>query len=203
MTEESKKLKEAKILGGIGGILVLLGGILKIGFFAPLAGFILLILGVKRISQVLEKREIFRDYIISAVFFILGWMMVVVLFILIWGGLIEIWSGLREIGFLSKFNKEIFEALSKFGIGFLVGFLISWVFLVLGSYFLRKSFRMISQGTGVEFFKIAGDLAFLGSILTIILVGGVIEFIASILTVVAFFSLPNQLPKQTETVHQT
>jgi uncharacterized membrane protein len=63
-------LSQAKILGGVGSILVLLGGlgslaVRYLGTALPIVGLIMTLIGVKYISDVVQDSSIFKNIIIA------------------------------------------------------------------------------------------------------------------------------------------
>jgi uncharacterized membrane protein len=52
-------LKQARTMGGVGSIQVLLSFVPYVGFVLGLAGFVMVLLAVKQISEVVKDREIF------------------------------------------------------------------------------------------------------------------------------------------------
>ena len=78
----------------------------------------------------------------------------------------------------------------------LVGLAVVWVMLLVSAVYVRRSYGAIASKLNVGMFGTAGMLYLVGAATTIVLVGFLLLFIAQILVVVAFFSLPNQLPTQ-------
>jgi uncharacterized membrane protein len=76
------------------------------------------------------------------------------------------------------------------------GLIIGWVFFIIASIFLKKSYDSIALKTNIGTFRTTGLLFLVGAITTIILVGFFILLVASVLQIVAFFSIPEQLPQQ-------
>jgi len=60
--------------------------------------------------------------------------------------------------------------------------------------FLRRSYDKIGMRLNVNMFHTTGLLYLIGAALTIVIVGLLIVLIAEILQIVAFFSIPEQLP---------
>ncbi|NPA47228.1 MAG: DUF996 domain-containing protein [Thermococci archaeon] len=157
-------LKSAKILGGIGAILTLV----DLGFI----GFILKLLGVKHIADATGNEDIFKKFVIAAVLWIVG---LLVLFVSFFGAIRTGKLGLGVIG---------------------AGLIAAAIILLIGSWFLKVSYDLISRETEVGYFHTAGLLYFIGAILTFVLIGVFIIFIAAIVEVIAFFSLPDTPPKK-------
>jgi uncharacterized membrane protein len=142
-----EKLNRAKILGSIGAIIYLLSMIVGRNLTAPkilleIIGWFLVLLGVKDIADVIEKKEIFTDYIKAFILSIIA-------------SLIAL-PGLRSFSnFLTNFTN--LPQRIKFG------FLIFGCLLAFACYFMRKSYRTITEETDDIFFKRSGDLGFIGA----------------------------------------
>jgi uncharacterized membrane protein len=83
--------------------------------------------------------------------------------------------------------------------GLIAGLAVVWILAIIGSFFLWKSFRTIGEKLNIGLFGTAALIYFIGSILTVILVGFFLDFIAQILFIVAFFSMKEQV-QQTPTL---
>jgi uncharacterized membrane protein len=181
-------LSQAKTLGGVGSILVLLGAIPNVGFVLAIVGFILILVAVKNVSESVNEPGIFNDMIIAVVLSIVG---------LVVFGVIVI------VAFFSFFNFRQFGTptpgmvppgiLGAIGL-LIVGLVVVWVFYLVSAIFLRRSYERIGMRLNVNMFQTTGLLYLIGAALTIILVGFLILLIAEILQIVAFFSIPEQLP---------
>ncbi|MCK4365242.1 MAG: DUF996 domain-containing protein [Thermoplasmatales archaeon] len=178
----------AKVLGGIGAILALIGGFVTP--FLSIVGFILVLIAVKYIADAVNDGKIFSNYLIS---FLLNIISVVVLFVVI---------------FLALGGFSFFAAISSGGVTdptafinnlgamlmlCIAGFIIFYIINVISALYLKKSFDSIAAHTRVDMFKTTGMVYFIGAILVIIVFGYFIIFIAEILMIIAFFSLPDNL----------
>jgi uncharacterized membrane protein len=65
-------LRQAKAMGGVGSILVLLSFVPFVGFLFGLAGLVMVLLAVKRISETVSDREIFRNVLMAVILQIVG-----------------------------------------------------------------------------------------------------------------------------------
>src|SRR5438094_6022213 len=66
-------LGQAKSLGGVGSILVLIAGFIpSAGFVVAIIGFILILIAVKYVSDAFTDRTIFNNMIIAVILAILG-----------------------------------------------------------------------------------------------------------------------------------
>lgn len=166
-------LKNAKIMGGIGAILTLVG----LGFI----GFILKLLAVKNIAEATGRDEIFNKYL--------------------WAAILNVVASLILVG---TFFGSIISAASSLELGNLAmlgtGGIVAVVLMIVGVWFMKQSYDMISEETGVGMFRTVALLYILGAVLTIVLIGGLLILIAAVLEIVAFFSLPDEIERPGEEV---
>jgi uncharacterized membrane protein len=161
-------LKEVKLLGGIGSILIVLTLIPVAGLFLGVIGIILTLMALKKISEIAKNETIFRDYLIASLLRVIGHIIGVVIF----GVSIFRWvSGAKGGG----------------------NFLIPWILISLGGYFLLKSFGNVAKFTGEKLFTTTGILILIGTLLRILLIGYIIEFFGNLLAIVSFFSLKDEI----------
>jgi len=166
-------LSSAKILGGVGGILV---------FFPVLSlvGWILILLATKEISESVQDKTIFDDALLAGITSVIG---AVVFGVFVFSGAIG------GVFFIGPFGVG--------GVGFL-GFLAIlgafWVFTIISAIFLKRSYEKIAQRLNVSAFATTGLLYLIGAALTIVLVGFLILLIALIFQVVAYFSIQDRPP---------
>ena len=181
-------LGQAKTLGGVGSILVLLGAVPNVGFILAIVGFILILVAVKNVSESVNEPRIFNDMIIAVVLAIVG----LVVFGVIVAVAILSFIGIGSIGTVTPGTLPM--GLVN-GIGLLIGGLVViWIFYLVSSIFLRRSYDRIATRLNVNMFHTTGLLYLIGAALTIIFVGLLIILIAEILQIVAFFSIPEQIP---------
>jgi uncharacterized membrane protein len=177
-------LSQAKTLGGVGSILVLLTIIPTVGVVLAIIGFVMTLIAVKYISDYLQDSAIFRNMIIAIGLSIVGFVVVAV---------IVAASVFSFIGLGSLNSGTVTPSPGLFGAlaGIVVGLVIGWIVLVLSAYFLRKAYNTVGLKLNVGMFKTAALIYFIGAILTIIVVGLLLILIAQILLIVAFFSIPD------------
>jgi uncharacterized membrane protein len=180
MISREVDIRSAKMMGGIGVILELVGGFIPyLRWVLPLAGLVLVLLALKRISDETGKPTIFKDFLISVIF------MVIIPSILF-----SVMGRTTQLGSISKGFKTIH-------LGALFAFLLFWVVMLIGAYFLRMSYNTTAEATGVGTFETAASLIFYGAVLMIILIGGFVLLAGRIVEIVAFFSLPDILEVST------
>jgi len=74
-------------------------------------------------------------------------------------------------------------------VAFFAGIITAFVFYILASSHLKQTFRILAKNTGENSFNTAGDLLWIGSILTIIGVGLLLIFIAWIFATIGFSTM--------------
>ena len=189
------KLGNAKVFGGIGAILSLVGGFIPfVGIIMPLVGLILLFIAVKYIAEETKDASIFRNYVWYFVCSIIGVISAFAIIFFTIGGLsfFEFMES-EEIGKLTNFDSLI----TLLG-GIFIALIVAWILLILGIIYLRKSYNHIAKNTKVDLFRTTGTVYFIGAITLIVIIGGLILLIAKILEIVAFFSLPENIPSEME-----
>jgi len=157
------KLGDAKMLGGIGSILLLVPGI-------SIIGYVLILIAAKYVSDDLGDKTVFDNMVYAVITAIIG--VAVVAFLL--------------------FTGLIFGAFTA-GVGTILGVIgalvVIWVFLVISSLFIRRAYGTMATRLNVDSFRTAGTLYFVGALLSIVLVGFIILFVAYIFQIIAFFSI--------------
>lgn len=184
-------LSQAKTLGGVGSILVLLGAIPNVGFILAIVGFILILIGVKNVSETINEPTIFNDMIIAVVMGIIG----LVVFGVVVVAAIFSFINVGNLGTVTP--GTIPSGLVSGIVLLIVGLVVLWAFSLISAVFLRRSYTKIGTRLNVHMFETTGLLYLIGAALTIIVVGLIIVLIAEILQIVAFFSIPEQLPPST------
>ncbi len=183
-------LGQAKTLGGVGSILVLIGAFIpSAGFIVSIIGFILILIAVKEVSDALADRTIFNNMLIAVILAIVGF---VAFFVAVVGALYS----LIGLGGFSSFMPGTAPSARIIAVitSIIIGAAIAWVFFLVGSIFLKRSYDTVATRLNIGMFHTTGLLYLIGAALTIIIVGIFIVFIAEILQIVAFFSIPEQMP---------
>lgn len=186
-------LEQAKTLGGVGSIFMLLGIVPAAGVILFIVGFILVLIAVKDISENVEDKTIFNNMLIAVVLAIVGIIVGAVLFV---GRLFPYFREFRGTPY--NYNPWMMEP--NFFATIIIALVIVWVFSIVSVKFLRKSYTEVAARLNVKMFETAALLYLIGAVLTIILVGFIILYVAGILQTVAFFSIPEktQQPAQAQ-----
>jgi len=187
------KIGQAKILGGIGALFMLLFIIPTIGFILGIVGLVLVFVAVKYIAEETKDNSIFHNYLMNFILNIVAIVALVGVMILVFG---------TAFGF-SFSNIQTFTDFNSFWnayglvlvIGCALGFLVAWIVLLIGALYLRKSYDRIAEHTKVDLFKTTGLVNLIGAATLIIVIGAFIIIIAKILEIVSYFSLPETLPQ--------
>ncbi len=182
-------LGQAKTLGGVGAILALLFWVpANAGIVLLIIGLILMLVAVKNISEVIADPSIFSNMLYSVILAIIGPIIATVVLLAAAASFFSAFSG-----FTPGTTTLPANFLTIIGIVILAGVAL-WVCVLISTIFLRKSYDNIAMKLNVSMFKTSGLLFLIGAATLIVLVGFVILFIAAILQIVAFFSIPDQLP---------
>ena len=187
------KLSEAKILGGIGAILMLFGGFIIPGLGA-IIGLILVFIAVKYIASETKDDSIFDNYLMNFVCSVVAIVAGALIFFSSIGFSLNFFSVLESIEF-TDFN-SVWNFFEPYIGWWIIAGLIFWIFIVLAAMYLRKSYNSIAEHTDVHLFKTTGLINFIGAITLIIGIGIIIIFVARILEIVAYFQLPAKLPSK-------
>ena len=188
-------LSEAKNLGGIGAILALLSGLLfwvpySAGIGLLIVGLVLMLIAVKNISDTMGDQAIFSSMMYSVILAIIGPVI---------AAAVAFAAAASFIGSFRGFMPGMTTLPSGFfaALGFLIlAGAILYVCILISTVFLKKSYDAIALKLRVDLFHTTGLLFLIGAATLIVFVGVVILFIAAILQIVAFFSIPEQVPSQ-------
>jgi uncharacterized membrane protein len=197
-------LSQAKAMGGVGSILVLLSFVPSVGFVLGIVGLVLVLIAVKQISDAVKDREIFNNVLMAVILQVVG---IGILTFAVLGALLSLFAMAPSLSAMTPFGSPfdgfggpglIFGGEVFFGI-LIVGLIAMWIVLIIAAWFLRKGYERIAVTTKTEMFGTVGRWYFYGALLVIVLVGFIIILIAEILQIVAFFSLPESPPAQPTT----
>lgn len=178
----------SKTLAGEGSILLLLGIVPYVGWILGIIGIVLFLRGIKELSNYYQDENIYKDSWTGVKYYIIALIAAAVATAAITVGVAS------ATGFTFKSN---FVLTPGFAVGltaFLAGLVIAFVFNVLAATHLRKTLGTLAQRSGEASFTTAGSLLWLGSILTIVVVGLVLIFVAWIFATIGFFTMkPREL----------
>jgi uncharacterized membrane protein len=191
---EAKKmnvsLEYSKTLAGEGAILLLLSLVPYAGWILGIIGIILLLRGMKELSNYYQDEEIYKNTLKGVKFYIIAIVAIGVAIAAITLG----------IGSATGFTfTENFALTAGFGVGviaFFAGLIVAFIFYVFATLHLRKTFNTLAQKSGEQSFATAGNLLWWGAIFSIILVGLLLIFVAWIFATIGFFTMKPQQQQQ-------
>ncbi len=191
------EINEIRMLGGIGSILVLLIMVPYAGVVIAAVGIVLVLIALKRLSDISKDTSIFRNALISA---IMGILAVVAISLLALGAFfVAIYSTTytqeQPIPMGSPPGYDPRSGFSGLVASLVAALAIAWVFLIISSYFLYRSYRSVALYTGSGLFSTVGILYIIGSVLSIVAIGLLIVLVAVIIQAVAFFTLPDTIKR--------
>ncbi|KYK27785.1 hypothetical protein AYK20_02055 [Thermoplasmatales archaeon SG8-52-1] len=190
-------LINAKIMGGIGAILILIGGFIPYGGpIVSILGLVLLFIAVKTISELTKDKDIFSNYLMHFIFGILIIVAIVVIMLIAFGAA----GGFTWISSLENADISDFESFWSYFSdiigGCVVALIVGWILSIIAAIYLRRSYNSIAKHTKVSLFKTTGTVYFVGAITTIVLIGFLILLVARIIEIIAYLSLPDKLPEK-------
>jgi uncharacterized membrane protein len=166
-------LRDAKIFGGIGSILMII---------IPVVGEVLVIIAAKNISEVTKEESIYKNVLYAMLLIIIGSLVSTVI---IYGSVFSV--------FMNPVN-----AFTRIRTGLFLSLVVAGIFLTIGAIFLRRGFNRIADLFNINYFRTAALIFLIGAILVIAFIGGIVILIAEVFMIIAFFSLPEQQAMQTE-----
>ncbi len=193
-------LVQAKSLGGIGSLLLVLSVIPSAGPILGIIGFILVLIAVKNISEAVGNKAIYDNALISIILGIVGLVVGLVVGVagfLSFFGAPRFFQGPFEPPFERGFQPGDFmgPGFISFILAIIAGLLVIWATTIASAVYLRRSFTSIASALNIKQFSTAATLYLIGAVLVVVLVGFIIIFIAAIIQTLAFFSIPEQPTK--------
>jgi uncharacterized membrane protein len=181
---QSSNLENDKIWGIIGTLLLLISPIISgWGIVIVIIGTVLLLISFNGLAKAYQDRSIFQNVLYGGVIFVVGLALAVAIIAIAAAGLISSLGGI-----VSPSNLQGLDLL-PYLIAIVAALFIVLVCAVVGTVFIRKSLKIVAQRSGTTMFATAGTVLFVGSILTIIVIGFLIIWIAMLLLLVAFLEL--------------
>lgn len=203
-------MKQVKLLGGIGAILLLLTIIPGIGLLFGIAGLVLILIALAQLSNIVVEKRIFNYYLTSVVVSVAG---SVASLTAVVGILVKKLSGIA-MDTLPRFPVRrfylgrdwSFEIRNADQFGKMFSFLKSnlwiliviiaaiWIVFIVSSIFAKLSLDKISEKTENQNFKTAGLLLLIGAFLIPVFgLGFVVMYVGRIFEAIGFFSLKEKL----------
>jgi uncharacterized membrane protein len=190
-------LSNARTLGGIGSILVLVTAAPSVGWILGILGFVMILVAVRYISEDLKEKKIFGNMITAVILSILG---ILVASLVVAATVLSALAN-GYFGSTYPFSPSASVTTAQwitFGTEIGLGLFVAWIFFLVSAVYLRRSYDTIGSRLNIHMFSTAGLLYLIGAATAIIGVGFVILFVAEILTAVSFFSLPERGLQQSQ-----
>jgi uncharacterized membrane protein len=173
------RLKDAKLLGVIGSILLIIPFWIT-NYWIYIIGLILVLVALKFISDEIRKPFIFKKALRGVIMGLIGLVLVRLSFFPV---IVD------NTGGTSTFNIFVFFF-------FIALIATGAVMLILGMWSFKRSLDKLGEAFKISYFKMAGLFYFIGAILAITifsLMASILFFIVGgIFLIVSFFSLPEQ-----------
>ena len=195
-------LSSARAVGGVGTILVLLSMIPQIGALFGIAGFIMILIAIKSISDIVDDPRIFKNMMTAVILSIIG---IVIASVIVMATLLSAFqNGYFTSGYPFTPSTSVTTAQwIAFGLAIGLGLFAAWILLLISAIYLRRSYDLIGSALEVPTFKTAGLIYLIGAATAIIGVGFVIFIIGEIIGSVAFFSIPEHRPEKQKLITVT
>jgi uncharacterized membrane protein len=179
-----------KKLAGEASILLLLSIIPYVGWVLGIIGIVLLLKSMKEFSTYYQDNSIYENSWTGIKYYIVA---------LIAATIAVTAMGIGVASAIGFNLTGLFTFTAGFGIGLIAliaGLVTAFVFYVLAATHLKTTFNILAEKSGDQTFATAGTLLWVGSILTIILVGLVLIFISWIFAAIGFFGMKDrQMPQ--------
>lgn len=185
-------LAQAKSIGAVGSILVLLTAVPTAGSLLGIIGFILMLVAIRDISEIVADKSIFSNMLVAVGLAIVA---------IVVGALVIVGSVLRFVGLKAltlgpNFNPSTVPTGDWVGLvgSILIGLAVVWVIMLVSAVYVRRTYRSMASKLGVGTFETAGLLYLIGAATTIVLVGFLLLLVAQVMVIVAFFSIEERPP---------
>jgi len=185
-------LVQAKTLGGIGSIFLLLSIVPYVGVGLGLVGLALILIAVKYVSDSLADKSIFNNMLISVILAVVG---MIVGFAFAAVILYSYFRGFPTLPEPSMFMGPWLYSLLR---AILLAIIPIWIFYIASAIFLKRSYDSIANKLNIAMFSTTALLFLIGVVLAIVLIGFIIIFVAAILQTVAFFSITEEPPNPSQ-----
>jgi uncharacterized membrane protein len=189
MNMMNESFEHSKTLAGVGAILLLLGFVPYAGWVLAIVGVVLLVIGMKELSKYYQDQNVYQNTLTGVKFY-------VVAVVAAAAAIVAVMIGVASA---TDFTFKNFVPTVGFGVGvaaLLAGLVVAFVFYILAASHLKRALDSLAQKSGESSFATAGTLLWIGSILTIVLVGLVLIFVAWIFATMGFFSMKSRQYQQ-------
>jgi len=179
MKPVQEKVRAAGELAFIGVIIQLAG--LLLGGLATLAGYIVELIAIKRLSEAFNNPAIWRNALKAVITAIVGTVVLIAsTFALLFG--------------LMPMNPYLYPFLF---IGIVAAiFVVVYVFVLLSGRYYRNLYNELANSSGISEFRDAAKWTWLGVLLLIVIVGAILVLVGRIFTLLGYNRLKEWKPPQ-------
>jgi uncharacterized membrane protein len=211
------ELGTGKILGEVGALLMFVGVLPYVNYFGviELVGLILVMVALYGLGSHYREGGIFNNALYGLIFGIVGGVVSIAAVIITvltsltdflytlfpdWNG---DWTALS--GLTPNTSNLSLDSIAPLLAGLFAALIIFWIFSIIGAFFIRRSFGMLSVKSGVGLFSTAGLLLLIGAVLIILFgIGLILIWISALLLAIAFFQIkPPQAQPTSSAATQT
>jgi uncharacterized membrane protein len=184
---QSSNIENDKIMGIIGTLLFLISPLAdKWTVILVIIGTVLLLVAFNGLANHYQDRSVFQNVLFGGIIFIVGLGMASIIIMVMAASLIS------SLGIITDPSVLLSMDLSSLLLSVGLALIVIMASSIVGTIFIRKSLKIVAQKSGTTMFATAGTILFIGSILTIIVIGFVIIWIAMILLLMAFIQMKNE-----------
>ncbi|MGM0375737.1 MAG: DUF996 domain-containing protein [Bacteroidota bacterium] len=175
--------KQAITLGRVGILLPIAAIIPFLGTLAGLAAIILLLFSHHYFSKFYQKPAIFNKALIGSIVMIAGNII---------GGAIFVAAMFSSVGSVDSMQDVNIQNMASriFDSGLtILGAVVMLAGAIIGSYFLFQGLKVLAAESGMNHFRTAGLLYFIGAIASVIVIGFLVFLVGWVFHIVAYFSI--------------
>ncbi len=178
--------KQAITLGRVGILLPIAGLIPFIGFIPGLAAMILLLFSHHYFSKVYGSPDIFKNALIGTIVPVVANIVGgIIIAIAVGSAAFSLSPEEMESGNIQKMTSLIFES----GITIFAAIIIL-AGTIIGFYYIFQSLKILAEKSGVNYFRTAGLLYFVGAIgIVVFFIGFLVMLAAWIIHIIAYFTI--------------
>ncbi len=175
--------KQAITLGRVGILLPIAAIIPFLGSLAGLAAIILLLFSHHYFSKFYQKPAIFNKALTGTIVMIAGNVIGGAIFAAAVISSVGSVESMQDVNIQSMFSRVFDSGLT------ILGAAVMLAGTIIGFYFLFQGLKILAAESGMNHFRTAGLLYFIGAIASIILIGGLVILVAWVFHIVAYFSI--------------
>lgn len=175
--------KQAITLGRVGILLPIAAIIPFLGSLAGLAAIILLLFSHHYFSKFYQKPAIFNKALTGTIVMIAGNVIGAAIFAAALVSSVGSVESMQDVNIQNMFSRVFDSGLT------ILGAVVMLAGAIIGFYFLFQGLKILAAESGMNHFRTAGMLYFIGAIASIILIGGLVILVAWVFHIVAYFSI--------------